>query len=269
MKILVVSQHYYPENFRITDICEELVKMGHYVEVITGLPNYPEGVVPKEYKDKKNWEQEINGVKIHRCYEYGRGNSKVKLFLNYYSVCLSMKRKAKKMKEKFDLVLINQLSPVMVSWAGIAYAKKHKVPCLLYCYDLWPDSLAAGGIKKGNIIFKYFYKVSNKCYKNVNTIMVTSKSFIKYFEVYHKIDSSKIKYLPQYCEDIFELSNTKNDEAIGKRTTYNYVFAGNVGKMQSVETIIKAASLIQSEDITIHIVGDGSNIENCKNLAND
>ena len=69
------------------------------------------------------------------------------------------------MKEKFDLVLINQLSPVMVSWAGLAYAKKHKVPSLLYCYDLWPDSLAAGGINKGNIIFKYFYKVSNKCYK--------------------------------------------------------------------------------------------------------
>jgi len=267
MKILVVSQYYYPENFRITDVCEELVKRGHHVEVLTGLPNYPEGVVLKEYKDKKNWEQEINGVKIHRTYEYGRGKNKIKLFLNYYSVSLSMKRKAKKIKEKFDLVLINQLSPVMVSWAGIAYAKKHKVPCLLYCYDLWPDSLAAGGIKKGNIIFKYFYKVSNKCYKKADTIMVTSKSFIKYFEDYHKIESSKIKYLPQYCEDIFELNENNFNDTIEKKTKYNYVFAGNIGKMQSVETIIKAASLVQNEDITIHIVGDGSNLENCKNLV--
>jgi len=268
MKILVVSQYYYPENFRITDICEELVKRGHHVEVITGLPNYPEGVVPKEYKDKKNWEQEINGVKIHRCYEYGRGNSKIKLFLNYYSVSLSMKRKAKKMKEKFDLVLINQLSPVMVSWAGLAYAKKHKVPCLLYCYDLWPDSLAAGGIKKGNIIFKYFYKVSNKCYKNADKILVTSKMFLDYFADYHKIDSTKVEYLPQYCEDIFEMNNQDIENDIQLKTKYNYLFAGNIGKMQSVETIIQAAKLITNEDITIHIVGDGSNLENCKNLAN-
>ena len=89
----------------------------------------------------------------------------------------------------------------MVSWAGIAYAKKHKVPCLLYCYDLWPDSLAAGGIKKGNIIFKYFYKVSNKCYKNVDKILITSKLFKDYFTTYHKIDSAKIEYLPQYCKN--------------------------------------------------------------------
>ncbi len=266
MKILVVSQHYYPENFRITDICEELVKRGHRVDVICGLPNYPEGIVLKEYKNKKNWEQEINGVKIHRCYEYGRGNNKIKLFLNYYSVCLSMKRKAKKMKEKYDLVLINQLSPVMVSWAGIAYAKKNKVPCLLYCYDLWPDSLAAGGINKGNLIFKYFYKISNKCYSNVDKILVTSKSFIKYFENYHNINLSKIEYLPQYCEDLFELVNIGNKK-LATNSKFNYVFAGNIGKMQSVETIIKAASLIKNEDITIHIVGDGSNLETCKNIA--
>ena len=99
--------------------------------------------------------------------------------------------------------------------------------------------------------------------------MVTSKSFIKYFEDYHKIDSTKIKYLPQYCEDVFELTKAKIGEPIEKKTKYNYIFAGNIGKMQSVETIIKAASFIQNEDITIHIVGDGSNIENCKNLAKD
>ena len=113
MKILVISQHYYPENFRITDICETLVKMGHQVDVICGLPNYPEGEVLSDYKHGKNREQVINGVNIHRCFEIGRGKSKVKLFLNYYSVCLSMLSKAKRLKEKFDVVFINQLSPVM------------------------------------------------------------------------------------------------------------------------------------------------------------
>ena len=174
-----------------------------------------------------------------------------------------MKRKAKKIKEKYDLVLINQLSPVMVSWAGITYAKIHNVPCIMYCYDLWPDSLAAGGIGKNNIIFKYFYKVSNKCYKSVDKILVTSKLFIDYFKNYHNISEDKIKYLPQYCEDLFSKieSNEKKDDTI------NYVFAGNVGKMQSVETIIEAAKLVENTNIKIHIVGDGSNLEACKKIA--
>ncbi len=267
MKILVISQHYYPENFRITDICETLVKMNHEVDVICGLPNYPEGIVLEEYRGKKNREQIINGVNIHRCFEIGRGNNKLKLFLNYYSVCLSMKRKAKKIKKEFDLVLINQLSPVMVSWAGIAYAKKHNVPCYMYCYDLWPDSLAAGGIGKNNPIFKYFYKVSNKCYLAVDKIMVTSKSFINYFTDYHKINKEKIMYLPQYCEDIFK-NNFINNEKIDSE--FNYVFAGNVGKMQSVETIIKAANEIKNDpNIKINIVGDGANLEKCKKLVNE
>lgn len=267
MKILVISQHYYPENFRITDICETLVGMGHQVDVICGLPNYPEGKVLSDYKCRKNREQIINGVNIHRCFEIGRGKSKIKLFLNYYSVCLSMLSKAKKLKEKFDIVFINQLSPVMQAWAGIAYAKKHKIPCIMYCYDLWPDSLAAGGIGKNNPIFKYYYKVSNKCYKQVDKLLVTSKSFIDYFVNYHHIDVKKIHYLPQYCEGIFSNIEVQYEK---KDNEFNYVFAGNVGKMQSVETIIKAANEIKDDkSIKIHIVGDGSNLENCKKLATE
>ncbi len=263
MKILVISQHYYPENFRITDICEELVKRDFQVDVICGLPNYPEGIVLEEYKKKINREQKINGVNIHRCYEIGRGNSKLKLFLNYYSVCLSMKRKAKRLKEKYDLVFINQLSPVMVSWAGLTYAKKNNVPCIMYCYDLWPDSLAAGGINKKSLIYKYFFKISNKCYHSVDKIFVTSKMFINYFKTIHNIFDDKIEYLPQYCEDIF--ANIKFEES--NNHYVNYVFAGNVGKMQSVETIIKAAKFVKKENIKIHIIGDGSNLEMCKRLC--
>ena len=267
MKILVISQHYYPENFRITDICETLVQKGHQVDVICGLPNYPEGVVLADYKHRKNREQVINGVNIHRCFEIGRGKNKLKLFLNYYSVCLSMYFKAKKIKEEFDIVLINQLSPVMQAWAGIAYAKKHKVPCIMYCYDLWPDSLAAGGIGKSNPIFKYYYKVSNRCYKKVDKLLVTSKSFIEYFVNYHNLDENKIYYLPQYCEDLFTCSDFSNEK---QGEQFNYVFAGNIGKMQSVETIIKAANEINDDpSIKIHIVGEGSNIENCKKLAQE
>lgn len=265
--ILIVSQHYYPENFRITDIAETLVKLGNKVTVICGYPNYPEGDIYEGYtgKGKKEHKEEIiNGVKVLRCYEHPRKHSHLHLFLNYYSVCLSMKRRAKKLKEKFDCVFINQLSPVMQAWGGIAYAKKHKVKSYLYCYDLWPDSLAAGGIKKGSIVYKYYQKVSNKIYKNVDEIMVTSKNFIKYFEKQHGI-TENISYLPQYCEELYSDSIT-NDS----KEEFNYIFAGNVGKLQSVETIIRAANLIKCDkSIKIHIVGSGSALETCQNLTKE
>lgn len=267
-KILIVSQHYYPENFRVTDIAETLFKNGNEVTVVCGYPNYPEGNIYEGYygKGKKEHKEEVlNGVKVLRCYEHPRKKSFIHLFFNYYSVSLSMKRRVKKIKEKFDCVLINQLSPVMQAWGGIAYAKKHKVPCFLYCYDLWPDSLAAGGIKKGSLIYNYYQKVSNKIYKKVDKIMVTSKNFINYFKQQHGIEESKLMYLPQYCEDVY-YSPTKRE---GKKNI-NYVFAGNVGKMQSVETIIRAANIIKNDkEIKIHIVGSGSNLDSCKKMAKD
>lgn len=266
-KILIISQHYYPENFRITDIAETLVKYGNNVTVITGYPNYPLGKIYNGYtgKGRKEHKHEIiNGVNIIRCYEHPRKHNPIDLFLNYYSVSLSMKRCAKKIKEKYDYVFINQLSPVMQAWAGIAYAKKYNVKCYLYCYDLWPDSLIAGGIKKNSLVYKYYYKVSNKIYKSVDKIYVTSNMFIDYFKKFHGINEEKLTYLPQYCEELFSNVNDTNEN----KNTYDYVFAGNVGNVQSVETIIKAANIIKNDNtIRIHIVGDGSDLENCKKLA--
>ncbi len=264
-KILIISQHYYPENFRITDIAETLVKLGNTVTVLCGYPNYPDGKIFKGYENRKlHKEENINGVRVLRCYERPRKNgSAINLFLNYYTICLSLKRKAKRLKEEYDYVLVNQLSPVMQSWAGLAYAKKHHVKCFLYCYDLWPDSLAAGGIKKDSLIYKYYYRVSNKIYKKVDKILVTSKNFISYFENFHHIAKERIAYLPQYCEDLYQ-----NLEGNSNKKEFNFVFAGNIGKMQSVETIIKAAQLVQDDDsIKIHIVGDGSSFKECQELA--
>ena len=156
MKILVVCQYYYPEPFRISDMCETLVEKGHEVTVLTGLPNYPEGQILGDYRYCRNRNEVLNGVKVIRSFEIGRGNNKLKLFLNYLSFAVSGSLKAFFMNEKFDVVLVNQLSPVMMGIPAIVYKKKHKKKILLYCLDLWPDSLAAGGIQKSSIIYKVF-----------------------------------------------------------------------------------------------------------------
>lgn len=273
MKILVVCQYYYPEPFRISDICESLVKRGHDVTVLTGLPNYPEGTVLDDYRHGNKRNEIVNGVKVIRCFEIGRGNSHLKLFLNYFSYAVSATFKALFMKEEFEVVLVNQLSPVMMGIPAMAYKKKHKKKILFYCLDLWPDSLAAGGVKENSLIYKIFYKISKWIYKSADVILVTSSMFEDYFRNILQLDSINIRHLPQYAEDIF---TQKEDDSLTEIAStienreYNFVFAGNIGDMQSVETIIKAANeLNENKNIIFHIVGDGSKSEECRKLSAD
>jgi len=268
MKILVICQYYYPEPFRITDICEELVKRGHQVHVITGYPNYPEGILYDGYGRGKHIDEGINGVNIHRCFTIPRGRGVVKRFLNYYSFVFSSVKyiisgKCKPLDgTKFDVVFCNQLSPVMMGEAAIAYKKKYKIPSIMYCLDLWPESLVAGGIERNSKIFCLFRHISKRIYRSMNCIMVTSRLFSEYLNEQFGIDDEKIKYLPQYAEGIFEHLPPKNETGI-----FDFMFAGNIGEIQSVDTIIKAAELLKDEPVRFHIVGSGSDIERLKEIS--
>jgi glycosyltransferase involved in cell wall biosynthesis len=273
MKILVVCQYYYPEPFRITDICETLVQKGHEVTVLTGLPNYPEGSVLDEYRHGQKRNENINGVKVIRSFEIGRGNNHLRLFLNYFSFAVSASLKALIMKEEFDVVLVNQLSPVMMGIPAMIYKWRHHKKIVLYCLDLWPDSLAAGGVKEGSLIYKLFLKVSRWIYKSADKILVTSSMFKDYFESILTLNAANIQHLPQYAEDLFTQSGdgpVVDTAASSESKIYNFVFAGNIGDMQGVETIIKAANELRDySNITFHIVGDGSKSEECRKLVHD
>jgi glycosyltransferase involved in cell wall biosynthesis len=262
MKILVICQYYFPEPFRISDICEGLVQRGHEVTVITGLPNYPMGKIYKGYEHGEKRDEVINGVHIHRCYTIERKTGAIHRVLNYYSYAISSSHFAAKLKEDYDVVFVNQLSPVMMAKAGIKYKDKHHKKLVLYCLDLWPESLVAGGIKRGSLIYKIFHHISEKIYKSADRILVTSHSFSKYFESEFGIKDTE--YLPQYAESIFE------PEQCAKKpnNTFDLMFAGNIGAAQSVKTIIEAANLTKDiPNLRWHIVGDGSELENVKQLA--
>lgn len=269
MKILVVCQHYKPEPMRITDICEELVKRGNEVTVLTGVPNYPMGIIYEGYRHGKRRKEIINGVKVIRSFTIGRRTGVFWRILNYFSYAISASLKAGKLGDKFDVVFVNQTSPVMMAWPGIRYKKKYGKKLVIYCMDLWPESLEAGGIKKGSLVYRLFHWISEKTYKQADKLLVTSRTFNKYFEEEFGMDPNEIEYLPQYAENLFsniEVDNEKNEKTA--EDEYNFVFAGNVGKAQSVETIIEAANLLKDrENIKFHIVGDGSALEHCKEMA--
>ena len=267
-KILVICQYYKPEPFRISDICEEMVRRGHEVHVVTGYPNYPEGVLYDGYGKGKHIDEVIKGVRIHRCYTIPRKTGTINRMLNYYSYAITSVAYVLSKKciasdgKSFDTVFCNQLSPVMMAHAAIAYKRKYKVPAIMYCLDLWPESLIAGGIERKSFVYKYFHFVSKNIYKRMDKILITSRMFADYLKKEFGIDEEHTQYLPQYAEGIFEQIPEKKENGM-----FDFMFAGNIGAVQSVETIIKTAEILKNEPVKFHIVGGGTDLERLQKMA--
>lgn len=262
MKILVVCQYYYPEPFRIHEVCEELVARGHEVTVLTGLPNYPMGIIPDEYKGGQRRREDINGVKVIRVNEIPRTDGKIGLAKNYVSFVCSGSLKALTMKKDFDVIFVYQLSPILMAIPAFVakwFSKTKKLA--LYCLDLWPESLASLNIQKDSAFFKMIKHVSKKIYNGADVVGYTSTQFETYFREELRLKQKNYRYIPQFADALFDEVSENNSEGI------NFVFAGNVGKMQSVDTIIRAAALVDDANIRWHIVGDGFALDSCKELA--
>ena len=266
MKILIVSQHYWPENFRITDIAETLVSLGHQVTVLCGLPNYPQGYIYDGYRHGKNRVQEHNGVKIIRVQEIARRNNIFSRILNYWSFPHYAIKYLKKHKIDCDVVLSIETSPIMMCKPAIYYKKKYNKPIIMYEMDLWPESLLAGGITNKSFIYKHYKKVSAKIYSQFDKIIVSTKEHIPYIKALPGCSNLDIEYLAQYADTVFEESNFGWED----NGVIDLMFAGNIGKAQSVDTIIRAAALLKDDPrFKFHIVGSGSELDNIKKLADE
>lgn len=265
LKVLVVSQYYYPENFRINDIVAEFVTRGHQVRVLTGLPDYATSVVPKEYKWHKKRNETINQVSIHRVPIIARRHGAFFRFLNYISFVVTSWFYTKfGRKPDADIIFVYQTSPVFQAVPALSYGKKLGIPVILYCCDLWPESLKAGGITESNPVFPIIKKISAKLYNSCDCVCVTSKPFIQYLNDVCHVPINKMKYLPQHAEELYS-------EIVGQyeeNQCIDFLFAGNIGTVQNVDCILNAvAHMDPSLPFCVHIVGDGSELKNCKQLA--
>ena len=140
MKILIVSQYYFPEQFQINDIAPELVRRGHEVTVLCGLPNYPQGRIYPGYADVSKRDEVIDGVRVIRSRQVPRGRNPLSLALNYWSFARNARKIVRELPADFDVVIGYQLSPVTSMLPALDYAKRHGTPLLMYCLDLWPVS---------------------------------------------------------------------------------------------------------------------------------
>jgi glycosyltransferase involved in cell wall biosynthesis len=270
MKILVISQQYWPETWRIVDTCEALASMGHSVTVVCGLPNDSNGKLLREYKNKQFWFQVHNSVSIIRVHDHPRFHGDLNLYLKYMTFANRGKRVIKGLDGDFDVVFVNQLSPVMQIIPGLAYSHHFKKPLLVYCQDLWPDSLSVRGVVDRGLtkpIFEHFLRLSRKLYNSADKILCTSPLYLRYLQEVCSVPLEKMAFAPQYSEPVFYQQTAPN---LFHSRLHNFVFAGNVGKAQDVETIVRAAAILKSHsDIAIHIVGSGSDLSHAKKMANE
>lgn len=259
MKILIVTQYFYPENFKSNDMAFELQKRGHDVTVLTGIPNYPEGKIFDGYSFSENREQVVNGVKIIRALLLPRGKGGgIRLFLNYFSWAFFASLKARKLssKEKYDAVIVHEPSPITQFYPALAVKRLQKTPVYFWVMDLWPESLEIAGGIKNKFVLNFFTKMVQKFYSESEKILITSKGFKK--SILEKGNyENKIEYFPNWAEDTISSGNL-NYPIPELPDGFKVMFAGNIGEAQDMESIMQAAlQLKKHNNIKIILVGDG------------
>jgi len=270
--IVVISQYFYPEEFRINDICIEWVKKGYEVTVVTGIPNYPKGKFYKGYNFFNKRAEKHHGINIIRLPIVPRGNGKISLALNYFSFVVSGYIWCKLTKIKADLVFIYEVSPMTQALPGVWYASKNKIPSYLYVTDLWPDNVEIVAGVKNTFILNSIGKMVDYIYKKCDRIFTSSQSFVEAIEN-RKIDKEKLEFWPQYAEDFYKKLDQEEVrvEEIPNDDFFNVIFAGNIGYAQGLEILPKVAEMIKNEGLKVrfNIVGDGRYKEVLKKIVLD
>lgn len=259
MKILIVTQYYFPESFKSNDLSFELQKRGHEVTVLTGLPNYPEGKMYDGYGVFKNRKQEINGVKVIRSLLLLRGKGGgIRLFLNYFSFAFfaSIKAFFLNFGNKYDAVIVHEPSPITQFYPALLLKKLQNAPVYFWVMDLWPESLEIAGGVKNKFILNFFKKMVITFYKNSEKILITSKGFKN--SIVEKGDfENKLEYFPNWAEDSIS-EGDQNFPVPDLPVGFKVMFAGNVGEAQDMESIMNSAlALKDHSEIKFIIVGDG------------
>lgn len=262
MNVLVITQYFWPENFRINDLCLELSNRGHSVTILTGKPNYPDGEVFSEYKVDKSSYSEFGGCDIVRVPMFARGQaSSIKLALNYisYAFSASFIGAFKIRKRAFDVIFVFEPSPITVGLPAVFLKKIKKVPIVFWVQDLWPETLEAVGIVKSKKALSFIGKLVSFIYNRCDMVLGQSNSFVSAINKYCD-DAAKIKYFPNWSEAIFSDGNTTTFEEITKHSGFfNVLFAGNVGDAQDFPSLLDAMQLIKENKIKLKlfVVGDG------------
>lgn len=270
MKILIVSQYFWPENFRINAIVESLVERGISVEVLTGKPNYPDGKITPGYRFWGLQRQEWNGAVLHRVPLIPRGRkSRLGLIANYLSFVLFGCAAGAWMlrKRPFDVILVYGVSPILSVISALLIGWLKNIYVVTWVQDLWPDSLSATGYIENRQILSLVRFIVRYIYRHSDLILIQSRAFET--PVRDLVPDASIAYYPNSVDDFF-LGSIKVEIPLvnGFENVFPVLFAGNIGAAQGVDVIVEAARMLRENcDIHFIVMGDGSRRSDMMKLA--
>ena len=260
MRLLVVSQYFWPENFRINDLVAELVRRGHQVTVLTGLPNYPDGKVFDQFRADPARYSHYEGAEVVRAPLMPRGQGGLRLVLNYvtFVLCASVVGLYKLRGRKFDAILAYEPSPITVGIPAAVMRAVKRAPLAFWVLDLWPETLQAIGIVRSPVLLHAVGKLVAFIYRRCDLILAQSQSFIPQIHKYAG-NNKTVVYFPSWAESVFDMRQVAaSDDVPLKPGSFNVMFAGNIGDAQDFPAILSAAESLKSyRHIRWLIVGDG------------
>src|SRR2546422_1105257 len=261
MHVLIITQYFWPEAFRINDLALGLKERGHQVTVLTGMPNYPTGHFFPGYGLFSPSKEEFEGVVIYRVPLIPRGRGqRWRLALNYFSFAFFASLLAPlRCRGSFDLIFVYEPSPITVGIPALVLKKLKRAPVMFWVQDLWPESLSATGAVRSELMLRWVAKLVRFIYRRCDRILVQSDGFIPSVAALGP-NTQRIAYFPNWAETIYRPVATPENAPERKEVPVGFcvMFAGNIGAAQSFETILEAATLLRHHhDIHWIVVGDG------------
>ena len=266
-KILIISENFFPEEFKINEVANDWIEKGYEVDVITQVPTYPFSEVYAGYKNKLFSKESVAGINIYRVkavtgYKESvtRKIAKHLVFMLLSSMFALINGGKYKYIFGFGVGAFTGMLPV----ALIKILYKNKT--MIWIQDIWPDSVYASGIKRTILREAILKKYVSFVYSNTDSIAVSSRGFINKITPY--LEKSKpIDYLPNWAD---KLNINTESIVLSKDKKIHLTFAGNIGRVQNLKKVIYAFSELTRKYLSkaqLNIIGDGSEVKSLQEFV--
>ena len=268
-RILIVTEYFYPEEFKINEIALAWKEKGYDVDVLTQFPTYPAGEIFNNYENKWYTKDHYKGINIYRVKAVtGYKNSLFKKLLKYFSFMLLGSMVSLKIGKRYDYVFGFDIAALTGMVPAIVLKKFYHKPVTLWIQDVWPDSVYAYGFKKTKTLSFFLDGFVRSIYRSTSGFAVSGKGFTDKVRQYTEANQP-IEYLPNWAD---EFNNELAPFQFSQDQKVHFTFAGNVGKVQNLDNIIKAFGSLEPEYLEkaqLNIIGDGSHLESLKKLVKE
>ncbi len=266
--VLIITERFYPEEFGINDLAIAWQAKGYEVAVLTQAPSYPFDKVYEGYKNKLFQRETGKGIKIYRVLSLmGYKKGVLLKVLNYLCFAFFASLVSLVIGKKYNSVFVYHIGPLTQAIPAVVIKKLFENTFYIWTLDIWPDSVYAYGFKEKAISRKLLDSFVKIVYKNCETVFVSCKGFKRKIQKY--VPDARMIFSPQWAPGDLNLDQVIPHESL--KGGFNFTFAGNIGKVQNLENVIRGFALAakSNDRIKLNIVGDGSNLEALENIVKE